>query len=115
MASNEPLPPPEPPRPTQPWRVSTHVGRQLATVSPLDPPWRVSRQGGRKSATAPADRLIRAMAAEQSGVVARRQLLRRGVTERQVDRRVASGGLVAIHRGVYAVGHRVLVADRFRM
>jgi very-short-patch-repair endonuclease len=41
-------------------------------------------------------------------VVAAWQLLRLGFTRRQIECRLASGRLHAIHRGVYAVGHRVL-------
>jgi predicted transcriptional regulator of viral defense system len=41
-------------------------------------------------------------------VVARRQLLRLGVTKEEIDGRVRSGGLHLIHRGVYAVGHTAI-------
>jgi len=44
----------------------------------------------------------------QYGVVARRQLLILGVPARTIDRRLARGLLVPLHRGVYAVGHRQL-------
>ena len=46
------------------------------------------------------------IAAPQHGVVARRQLRRAGLTRDQIDRLVATGGLLLLHRGVYAVGHR---------
>ncbi len=49
-----------------------------------------------------------ALARDQHGVVARRQLLRRGVTKEQIDGRLRSGGLHPIHRGVYAVGHTAI-------
>lgn len=45
----------------------------------------------------------------QHGVVARRQVEDRGVSRGMIARRVASGRLIRLHRGVYAVGH-----DRLR-
>jgi hypothetical protein len=56
------------------------------------------------------DRIIAALAERQGGVVARRQLLARGVTSREIDRRLAAGRLFRLHTGVYAVGHRVVGA-----
>lgn len=50
------------------------------------------------------DRLISALAGRQHGVVARRQLLERGLTTAQVEGRLARGLLQPIHRGIYAVG-----------
>ncbi len=50
------------------------------------------------------DRLISALAGCQHGVVARRQLLERGLTTGQIEGRLAGGLLHPIHRGVYAVG-----------
>ncbi len=52
--------------------------------------------------------MIAELAGAQRGVVARRQLLERGMDRRAVDRRLAAGQLVPLHRGVYAVGHRAL-------
>lgn len=51
------------------------------------------------------DLALGTLAARQHGVVARRQVEDRGVTRRMIERRVASGQLVRLHRGVYAVGH----------
>jgi Transcriptional regulator, AbiEi antitoxin len=48
------------------------------------------------------------LAAEQHGVVALRQLPELGLSSSAVRSRVASGRLHRVHRGVYAVGHRVL-------
>ena len=39
-------------------------------------------------------------------MVTRKQLLRAGVTSREIDRRLANGALLCEHRGVYRVGHR---------
>jgi predicted transcriptional regulator of viral defense system len=41
-------------------------------------------------------------------VVARRQLVKLGVSEHSVDRRIAIGRLHRVHAGVYAVGHPLL-------
>ena len=48
------------------------------------------------------------MADAQWGVVARRQLVMAGVSERVIHGELANGRLVPLHRGVYAVGHRRL-------
>jgi predicted transcriptional regulator of viral defense system len=48
------------------------------------------------------------LAARQHGVVARRQLLARGLTASAIGRRVAAQRLHPVHAGVYAVGHPVL-------
>lgn len=55
-----------------------------------------------------ADSIIRELAERQYGVVARRQLLALGVTEREIARRLPAGRLIPLHRGVYAVGHGAL-------
>lgn len=46
-----------------------------------------------------------ALAAEQYGVVSRRQLLDLGVSSTKVERWTAGRRLLPLHRGVYAVGH----------
>ncbi len=48
------------------------------------------------------------VAAEQCGVATRAQLLRLGISAKQIDGRLAGGALVPLHRGVYAVGHESL-------
>jgi very-short-patch-repair endonuclease len=57
------------------------------------------------------DREIAALAGAQHGVVARRQLLAFGLSPQTLDRRVRSGRLHVVHRGVYAVGHPVLTRE----
>jgi REase_MTES_1575/Transcriptional regulator, AbiEi antitoxin len=54
---------------------------------------------------------IAAIAEAQHGVVCRAQLSMLGLSAQAIDRRVRAGRLHAIHRGVYAVGHRVLKAE----
>ncbi len=53
-------------------------------------------------------REITALAEAQFGVVARRQLIGLGVSVDSVEARLRAGSLHRLHRGVYAVGHRVL-------
>src|SRR4051812_42315611 len=51
------------------------------------------------------DAAAAALAGRQEGVIDRSQLLRLGVSDDAVDRRIAAGRLHQLHRGVYAVGH----------
>ena len=48
------------------------------------------------------------LATAQDGVVAREQLLARGVSEHAIDHRVRTGRFVPLFRGVYALGHAAL-------
>jgi hypothetical protein len=57
------------------------------------------------------DLVVAALADAQHGVVSRAQLLERGLTNEDVDRRVKARRLRRLHRGVYAVGHRALRAE----
>lgn len=61
------------------------------------------------------DSAIAALAGEQHGVVCRGQLLDAGVTATMIDKRVARGRLVPLHRGVYAVGHAHLRPNGYRL
>ena len=54
------------------------------------------------------DRVIRVLAERQHGAVARRQLIALGLGRRAIEHRIATGRLIVIHRGVYAVGHAKL-------
>jgi hypothetical protein len=54
------------------------------------------------------DQGIALLAEGQHGVVARRQLLELGLTDAQIKGRIGRGRLHIVHRGVYAVGHRLL-------
>jgi very-short-patch-repair endonuclease len=54
---------------------------------------------------------LAAIAGVQHGVVSRTQLLERGFTKTQIDRRIRAGRLQRLHYGVYAVGHRVLTTE----
>jgi very-short-patch-repair endonuclease len=56
----------------------------------------------------PDDATIWALVRAQHGAVARRQLLELGLTPRQIERRIASGRLHPVWRGVYAVGRPLL-------
>lgn len=53
----------------------------------------------------PSDREIARLAERQHGVVSRGQLFDFGLGEDAIDKRLSSGRLHRLHRGVYAVGH----------
>lgn len=55
------------------------------------------------------DRRVARIASAQHGVASRPQLLAAGLRPRSIDHRLATGRLYSLHRGVYAVGHRVHV------
>ena len=48
---------------------------------------------------------ISKLADRQHGHVTRRQLLAEGFARQSIDHRIRSGDLIAVHAGVYAVGH----------
>ena len=54
------------------------------------------------------DHAIRAVAEAQGGVIGLDQLRAIGLSEEAIRHRVRRGSLIRLHRGVYALGHRVL-------
>lgn len=72
----------------------------------------INHRHGGKCRTLPAPEPVSALLARagsaQHGVVARWQLLRRGLTTREIEGLVGRGHLQPLHGGVYAVGHRLL-------
>ncbi len=52
-----------------------------------------------------AEEAIAGIATGQHGLVTRRQLRNAGISSAGIDRRVAKGGLILEHRGVFRVGH----------
>jgi very-short-patch-repair endonuclease len=58
--------------------------------------------------------VVGVLARRQDGVVSRAQLVRAGLTPSAIKHLLATRRLVAIHRGVYAVGHAAL-SDRGRI
>jgi very-short-patch-repair endonuclease len=61
----------------------------------------------------PIDRAIARLATTQGGVAGHGQLVALGLTNRAIAYRLGRGRLIALHRGVYAVGHSALT-DRGR-
>ena len=56
----------------------------------------------------PLDARMAELARRQYGVVARSQLLRMGLTAREIDHRITIGRLHLLHQEVYSVGHLVV-------
>jgi Transcriptional regulator, AbiEi antitoxin len=52
------------------------------------------------------EQVIGRIARSQHGVVTRVQLLRAGISSKEIARRLEKGALLRVHRGVYRVGHR---------
>lgn len=61
------------------------------------------------------ERELGALAERQHGVAARRQLLAAGLSGRQIERRLETGRLHPLHRGVYAWGRRRLARRGYWM
>ena len=57
------------------------------------------------------DHRILALCGRQHGLITRGQLLEMRMTDREIERRVRSGRLHRVHRGVYAVGHERLTTE----
>jgi very-short-patch-repair endonuclease len=64
-----------------------------------------------KMRTRHLDRRIAELAERQHGVLARRQLLAAGACDRAISRRIERGTLRVVHRGVFALGHRLLAEN----
>ena len=52
------------------------------------------------------EKVVARIASRSHGVVTRRQLIAAGISEDEIDQRLATGALQREHRGVYRVGHR---------
>jgi very-short-patch-repair endonuclease len=50
--------------------------------------------------------VVARLAGKSHGVVTRAQLLRAGITRKEIERRIRAGALLREHPGVYRVGHR---------
>ena len=74
------------------------MGQERKKIRPWDGKSRVLR--------ADWDRAIAAAAEGQAGRVSRRQLVALGISDEAIDVRVASGRLIRLRSGVYALGHR---------
>lgn len=70
-----------------------------------------SRIAQQEHHTPSPDEVAAKVAARQHGVVSVAQLLTAGLTRSAISRRAASGRLVRIHSGVYALGHGALSRD----
>jgi len=70
---------------------------------------------GAQPSTRAWDALIGDLAERQHGVVARWQLVGMGMGRGAIGGRVGRGSLRAVHRGVYAVGHRLVGVSGRRM
>jgi hypothetical protein len=58
---------------------------------------------GVKSTT--VEQSLARLARRSHGVVSRRELLRSGISGKEIERRLQAGALIAVFRGVYRVGH----------
>ena len=71
-------------------------------------PTKVELLGDSRPQPQPRDAGVAARAARQHGLIAHRQLLELGLTPPSIQHRLRAGRLHRVHRGVYAVGHRLL-------
>jgi hypothetical protein len=69
---------------------------------------RIQEQTRGPAAALSDDAAVAALALEQHGVASRAQLIELGFEPGAIGRRLRAGRLHQVHRGVYAVGHRVL-------
>jgi very-short-patch-repair endonuclease len=95
------------------WNPDRRAGGQSTATVPDRVEWAVRpahecrhhfKHEGEQEHVRHADVVIDELAARQHGVVARAQLGEAGVSKRAVDRRIASGQLKVLYRGVYRAG-----------
>lgn len=75
----------------------------------------VQSRGGLRVTAGTDDWLIAELAGQQHGLVARRQLLDRGIKRGAINSRARRGQLHSVHRGVFAVGYRLLDSEAWWM
>src|SRR5438045_8032864 len=71
----------------------------------------VDRNSSGQRPESAVDHAIAQLAWRQWGIVTRVQLRALGLSDDEIDYRIAVGRLRLIHRGVYAVGHHRLMAE----
>jgi very-short-patch-repair endonuclease len=70
-----------------------------------------NRNSSGSGGTSAVDHLIAALAWRQYGIVTRQELRDLGLSDDEIDYRIAVGRLRIIHQGVYAVGHARLAPE----
>jgi hypothetical protein len=75
----------------------------------------IATQVGPRPREASFDAVVSELAERQHGVVAHRQLIALGLAPGAIKHRARAGRWHGLHRGVYAVGHRRLGANGYRM
>src|SRR4051812_9435467 len=86
-----------------------HQGMRRSEPPSPHPP-RVEGRLNRDSRGSVVPRRVGQLATRQRGVASHAQLLELDVSSDQIDRWLAAGRLIALHEGVYAVGHAAPVA-----
>jgi very-short-patch-repair endonuclease len=89
-------------------RIAVTVGEQCDVDSDIRGQRRTAGSALEQCDEIRVARVLAALAARQDGVVARAQLVARGIGGDVIDRLVAAGSLIPLYRGVYAVGHRAV-------
>ena len=89
-------------------RIACFLGEQTDVDSDIRGQRRNAGREDARSDEIRVARVLAALASRQDGVVARAQLIARGISRDVIDRLVADGTLIPLLRGVYAVGHRAI-------